>query len=382
VTGRYDVCAAVVSDLAFDARVWKEARSLAGAGYRVALIGCRYDIDRPRTRSEDGIDVYEVSLGRRSGGVSVVTRARAMLRLSLRILRTRARVYHAHNIHVGPQSWLAAKLRRARLVYDAHELYGEPHGGPLTRLAVRAERPLERLLATSSDAVVTTNDSRAAELRRRYAPRRLVTLANVPARRDEVVPLDPGYGEGRILLYQGGIYGAGRSLEETIRALPLLPDDVVFAIVGFGREADIERLRTVADSLGVGPRLRLLPPRPFDELVQTAAAATVGLVPIKATSLNNYLGDTNKLFEYLMAGIPVAASDLPEIRRVVERGTPPVGEVFDPIDPASVAAAVERVLSGDERYQARRVQARRLALDELNWEHEERKLRSLYAELT
>jgi glycosyltransferase involved in cell wall biosynthesis len=249
-------------------------------------------------------------------------------------------------------------------------------------LAVRAERPLERLLATSSDAVVTTNDSRAAELRRRYAPRRLVTLANVPARRDEVVPLDPGYGEGRILLYQGGIYGAGRSLEETIRALPLLPDDVVFAIVGFGREADIERLRTVADSLGVGPRLRLLPPRPFDELVQTAAAATVGLVPIKATSLNNYLGDTNKLFEYLMAGIPVAASDLPEIRRVVERGTPPVGEVFDPIDPASVAAAVERVLSGDERYQARRVQARRLALDELNWEHEERKLRSLYAELT
>jgi glycosyltransferase involved in cell wall biosynthesis len=382
VTGRYDVCAAVVSDLAFDARVWKEARSLAGAGYRVALIGCRYDIDRPRTRSEDGIDVYEVSLGTRSAGASVVTRARTLLRLSLRILRTRARVYHAHNIHVGPQSWLAAKLRRARLVYDAHELYGEPHGGPLTRLAVRAERPLERLLATSSDAVVTTNDSRAAELHRRYAPRRLVTLANVPARRDDVVPLDPGYGEGRILLYQGGIYGAGRSLEETIRALPLLPDDVVFAIVGFGREADIERLRTVANSVGVAPRLLLLPPRPFDELVQTAAAATVGLVPIKATSLNNYLGDTNKLFEYLMAGIPVAASDLPEIRRVVERGTPPVGEIFDPTDPASIAAAVKRVLSDDQRYQARRVEARRLALEELNWEHEERKLLSLYGELT
>jgi len=382
VSKRYDVCAAVVSDLAFDARVWKEARSLAGAGYRVALIGCRYDIDSPRRRTEDGIDVFEVSLGSRSAGVSVLARAGTLLRLSLQILRTRARVYHAHNIHVGPQSWLAAKLRGARLVYDAHELYGELHGGPLTRLAVRAERPLERLMATSSDAVVTTNDSRAAALAERYNPRRLVTLANVPARRDEVVPLDPGYGEGRILLYQGGIYGAGRSFEETIRALPLLPEDVVFAIVGFGRDGDIARLRTVAESLGVASRLRLLPPRPFDELVQTAAAATVGLVPIKATSLNNYLGDTNKLFEYLMAGIPVAASDLPEIRRVVEQGDPPVGEIFDPLDPASIAAAVARVLENDERYAARRVEARRLALAELNWEHEERKLRSLYRDLT
>ena len=45
-------------------------------------------------------------------------------------------------------------------------IYGELHGGPLTRLVVRAERPLERLMATASDAVVTTNDSRAATRRR------------------------------------------------------------------------------------------------------------------------------------------------------------------------------------------------------------------------
>lgn len=376
----YDVCAAVVSDLEFDARVWKEARSLAGAGYRVALIGCRYEIGRPRWRNEDGIDVFEVSLGTRAR-VSVLGRIGTLLRLSREILQTRARVYHAHNIHVGIPVWIAARLRNAQLVYDAHELYGELHGGRLTRLAVRAERPIERLLATSSDAVVTTNDSRAAELAERYEPRRLVTLANVPPRRDEVVPLDPGYGDGRILLYQGGIYGSGRSFEETIRALPLLPDDVEFAVLGFGRTADLERLRELAESLGVSARLRLLPPRPFDELVRTAAAATVGLVPIKATSLNNYLGDTNKLFEYLMAGIPIVASDLPEIRRVAVQGDPPVGETFDPLDPASIAAAVRRVIDDEEMYEARRHEARRLALERFNWQHEERKLRALYGEL-
>jgi glycosyltransferase involved in cell wall biosynthesis len=377
---RYDICAAVVSDLAFDARVWKEARSLAAAGYKVALIGCRYDLERPRWRHEDGVDVFEVSLGSRSK-VSLVGRVSTLLRLSREILRTRARAYHAHNIHVGVPSWIAARLRRARLVYDAHELYGELHGGILTRAAVRVERPLERLMATGSDGVVTTNESRAAALKERYGLAEVVTLANVPPTRLEVRPIDPGYGSGRTLLYQGGIYGDGRSFAETIRALPLLPEDVEFAILGFGRTGDLDRLRELAESLGVSARLKLLPPRPFDELVQTAAAATVGLVPIKATSLNNYLGDTNKLFEYLMAGIPVVASDLPEIRRIAVQGDPPVGEIFDPLDPASIAAAVHRVIDDQERYEGRRREARRLALELFNWEHEERKLRTLYADL-
>ena len=108
---RYDVCAAVVSDLAFDARVWKEARSLAQAGYRVALIGCRYDLPAPAWRRDGDIDVFEVSLGTRKG-VSILGRIRTLLRLSFEILRTRARSYHAHNIHVGPAALLASRLTR------------------------------------------------------------------------------------------------------------------------------------------------------------------------------------------------------------------------------------------------------------------------------
>ena len=45
----YDVCATVVSDLSFDARVWKEVRSLTRAGYSVRLIGCGYELPRPAT---------------------------------------------------------------------------------------------------------------------------------------------------------------------------------------------------------------------------------------------------------------------------------------------------------------------------------------------
>jgi glycogen(starch) synthase len=69
---------------------------------------------------------------------------------------------------------------------------------------------------------------------------------------------------------------------------------------------------------------------------------------------------------------------LPEIRRVVRDGDPPVGELFDPSDPASIAAAVQRVLADPDIYRRRREEARRLALECHNWEVEEGKLLRLY----
>jgi glycosyltransferase involved in cell wall biosynthesis len=81
-----------------------------------------------------------------------------------------------------------------------------------------------------------------------------------------------------------------------------------------------------------------------------------------------------------MGGIPVVASDLPEIRRVVTQGDPAVGELFDASSPESIAAAVRAVVD-DPRYPERRQQARRLAEEEFNWSVEERKLVSLYAGL-
>ena len=152
-------------------------------------------------------------------------------------------------------------------------------------------------------------------------------------------------------------------------------------ILGFGRDDDIAMIRSWAEQFSVSDRVHLLPPRPFDELVRTAAAATLGLVPIRPIRLNHTLGDTNKLHEYLMAGLPVVVSDLPEIRSVARQGEPPVGEVFDPDDSASIAAAVRRILSDREQLARRRSEALRLARDVYNWEVEQSKLLELYGRL-
>lgn len=377
-----DVCAAVVSHLPFDARVWKEAGSLSAAGYSVALYGCRYELPRPRRTRQNGIEVLEVPFGARSGRTDYLARVQALFGLWVAIIRTRARVYHAHNIHVGLPAWAASRLRRAALIYDAHELYGEVRGGKVrARLVARCGMLLERFLVRRSDGVVTTNESRADVLRERHGRRSIEILANVPRRIERVEPVDPGYPDGTpILLYQGGVYPHARAFKETLQALAHL-DGVNFAIIGFGRDTDIELVRQWAAEAGVLDRVHLLPPRPFDQLVRTAASATVGLVPVRPDNLNHLLGDTNKLHEYMMAGLPIVGSDIPEVRRVVTAGDPPVGELFDAASPESIAAAVRQVLADPERYELRRREARRLALERYNWEMEERRLLALYAKL-
>lgn len=235
-------------------------------------------------------------------------------------------------------------------------------------------------MVRSAAAVVTTNPSRAELLGGAYGRDGVEVLANVPRRHDELEPLDPGFPAGRrILLYQGGIY-ARRAFRAAIRAIALL-DGVDFAILGFGRDSDLALIRGWAEEAGVAERVHLFGPRPFEELVATAAAAHVGIVPLRPLNLNQVLGDTNKLHEYLMGGLPVVASDLPEIRRILERGSPRVGELFDPDSPESIARAVQAVLDDSGAYAARRREARRVALEELNWEAEEPRLLGIYAGL-
>jgi glycosyltransferase involved in cell wall biosynthesis len=376
-----DVCSTVVSDLRFDARVWKEARVLRRMGLSVALVGLTYEIDGTQRRTEEGIQVTEVPFGSRSN-VTRRGRVLSMLRLWREILRTRAGVYHCHNIHPAPAVWLATRLRGGRIVYDAHELYGDPgrDPSPLRRIVAWGERRLEAFIVARSERLITTNPGRARLLTERYGRDDVIVLPNVPQRLDEVRPLDPGYPEGApIVLYQGGIYPE-YGIAEAIDATALL-DDVHLAILGFGRTAELERLRDRAAAAGVADRVHFYGPRPFDELPRTAAAADLGLVPVKPLDVNLELGDTNKIHDYLMGGLPVVASDLPEIRRIVESGNPPVGELFDPASPESIAAAIERALADPELHAARRKEARRLALEETNWENVAPRLVALYEEL-
>jgi glycosyltransferase involved in cell wall biosynthesis len=61
--------------------------------------------------------------------------------------------------------------------------------------------------------------------------------------------------------------------------------------------------------------VRLLGPRPYAELPSYLAGMDVGLIPFRAEPVT-YHADPIKVYEYLAAGLPVVASDLPALHRL------------------------------------------------------------------
>jgi len=289
-------------------------------------------------------------------------------------------IYHAHDLNTLPVAWWAKRRLGGKLVYDSHELY--PETSTLGRFERCFARIVERLLINSCDSVITVNGSIADELVRRYRSRSPVVIKNCPDMKPVSEPtelirqklgIEP---KEAIILYQGG-FSPNRGLENLLLALHYLPEgSLVF--MGWGKLED--QLRSQAEEKGwLNKKVFLIPPVPQKELLAWTASADVGVIPYRAVGLNNYYTLPNKLFEYIAAGIPVAASNFPELRKIVLGHQ--LGAVFNPEDPKDIARAIKYILSDPERYQRMKENARKAARI-YNWENESKKLLALYAELT
>ena len=137
--------------------------------------------------------------------------------------------------------------------------------------------------------------------------------------------------------------------------------------MGPGHPGYATRLRDRATGAGVADRVVIAPAVPTDEVVRWAAGADAGLALIQNVSLSYYLSLPNKLFEYVAAGLPVVASDFPDLRRVVEGHG--IGTVCRPDDPDAIARAVAWTLDDPGRNAGLRAAAR-AAAGELTWERE------------
>ena len=114
----------------------------------------------------------------------------------------------------------------------------------------------------------------------------------------------------------------------------------------------------------------------LDALPSYTASADIGVQPIENTCLNHFTTDSNKLFEYVIAGLPVVASQLPEIGKVVRKHD--LGLLVPPGDTEALAEAIRSLVSDPElrlRYRTNAIKAAQT----LNWETQEQAFLDLYA---
>ena len=211
--------------------------ALAEQGLDVVFVG----LDDPEWNPSDFYDALHVPAVRLRSDPLVLPRLVGSLR---------ADVVHTHLVHADVFGGIAAKLRGTRLVSTKHN--DDPFRAGVFRY-------VERGLARASDRIVTITDSlRRFTVERVGVPAAKVEtihygLDDLPEPWGDNAP-DDVPGDARVLLSTARLVPQ-KGIDQAVRALPQLPDDLVLVVLGEGPERPaLERL---AGELGVSDRLFL-----------------------------------------------------------------------------------------------------------------------------
>ena len=369
------ICMVAFTDLHFDYRIYREATSLRRAGHEVVIIASAFT-----SAPLEGWDDFEIHL-------IPIDRSRSLRRLYPffwqraypLLLAARPDAFHAHDLDaLGPAVRSARRLDRP-LVYDSHEFWIEQSSLVNRPLMRTFWSILEKRLIKRVDRVITVSTSIAESLHARYGLDKVVVLRNLPLFRKKVqsnriretldLPADRP-----IVLYQGGFL-TENGLREQIEAAADF-GDAALVLIGDG-PSEKALHQQVRDS-GLQDRVFFIPRVPFHQLHSYTCSADLGLCLIKGTGKSFYYSLPNKLFEYMMAGLPVLASNFPEMQRVVQETQ--TGVTINPTDVIAIRQQVGELLADEQR----RLAYGRACLDaaqHYHWEQEANQLTQLYSTL-
>jgi glycosyltransferase involved in cell wall biosynthesis len=355
-----------------DPRIFhKECQALVAAGYDVHLV-----VGGPTAAEVDGVRLHSIA---DDGGRPPARRqGLRLLRAARFAFALRPSVYHLHDPHLIPLGVLL-KLAGARVVYDVHENYPDHARGKLRAHPLRGQIKalmwvaLEWLARRTMDGFVCASPA----LARRFPAARTVVVHNFPRHR-EFEPAGPSYGERTNTLVYAGVIREMRGFWQIAEALALLPSelDCRLRMIGYFRPALLEQ---EARRLDAWSRIDYMPWQDHAVVVREVLGAKVGLALLHPAPNHHDPIRSQKLFEYMAAGIPVIASDLPPWREIV-RGVG-CGVVVDPLDPAAIAAAIQDLLERPEEAEAMGRRGREAVEAQFNWDAESPRLLALYRRL-
>ena len=241
-----------------------------------------------------------------------------LLKIVNRMRAERPTIIHAHSLPALPIGVAVKWMTGASLVYDAHELETEVIGAGATER--RLSRWLEAFCIRRVDQAITVCDSIADWYVDAYSIDRPFVVRNIPAWTPEIstgsnilremhhIP------EGELIfLYQGKL-SSGRGIERLLNVFAGLDSDKHLVLMGYGSlESQVREMASRSTSIHFQHAVQP------DEVEFYTSSADVGLCLIEDTCLSYYFSLPNKLFEYLLSGLPTMVNDMPEQRAIVDK---------------------------------------------------------------
>lgn len=374
-------------------RVSKQVNVLLGAGHSVTILS-RGRLGQARTESKDGLSVYRLPTMRWKTLDRLVTYPVFLNPVWIAAIRRQAKLIGAGGIVVrdlplAPAAIMAGRSLGIPVHYDMAEVYPAalgsilPHESPpairivrALRLAEAVERWVVRRAATT---FVVSEDSRERCVGLGVPADRVVLVGNTPEKPEELladwpVPTELADDSARPkLIFIGNVF-ADRGLRFVLDALPAILKEVpsaMLVVVGDGRE--LPRLKEQAAAMQLGDAVRFLGWRHHDTHAAFLRHAHVGLLPFLDTE-HIRITLANKLFDYMGAGLPVIATDVPSMRRIIDASG--CGILVPPSDSRSLATECIRLLKDADLRRAYGEAGRSAVARDYAWKDDAQRFRS------
>jgi len=367
------VCILTSIHPAFDVRIFhKEAKTLAKAGYNIVLIA-------QHTKEEivDGIRL--VPLPKPRNRFERMTKV--VGKLFMLAVKEKAEIYHLHDPELIPIG-LILKLFGKKIIYDVHEHYPntilDRYWIPksLRYTTSNLFDLFEKVFVLFFDYVIYTTPI----VGERYKELKVRTerIENYPLiELSEIFKKNPQ----KYIIYLGEMTKI-RGITELIEAFNMVVKKYsewrLYLVGSVEPPSFSKEIEQLISKLNLKQNINLIPWVPYEEKEKFSSQASIGIV-IYLPYPNNISCLPNKLFDYMLVGLPVVASNFPLYKEIVD--TDRCGLIVDPLDPKEVAKAIEYLIEHPDEARRMGKNGKKAILEKYNWEKEGRKLLDIYARI-
>jgi glycosyltransferase involved in cell wall biosynthesis len=263
---------------------------------------------------------------------------------------------------------IIGKIKKTKVIYDCRELFGFLAGLKDKKFVQKLWSFIEKIFISKADIVITTGKMDSDFLVSKFDLENLIVIRNLPMFKKTTAPFNyydklKIIPSKKILLYQGVVVH-GRGIRLIFKVLQLT-DEFVLIILGDGEH--LYHYKNLAEEMKISDRVFFIGKVSQQDLSNYTAGAFAGLSLIENLSLSYYYALPNKLFEYIMAEVPVVVTDLPQMKEIVELYK--VGIVTNENDIELLKNELENLAKNDYHYSELKNNCK-IASEELCWERE------------
>jgi glycosyltransferase involved in cell wall biosynthesis len=275
-------------------------------------------------------------------------------------------IINCHTIHVLPIGVFVKIIKRKKVIYDTHELETEVDGSK--GLLKFFSKILEKVCIKFVDHTFVVNNSIKEWYFNKYHLNHISTIRNIPLHinvpneRSKILNYHFNIPDHhQIFIYQG-MLSKKRGMDVILNTFKLINSKEKH-IVFLGHGSLKEEILLSSEKFS---NIHFMSTVSLQELPKFTSGADVGIHMILNTCLNHYYCLPNKVFEYFKYGIPMIASNFPEMSNLIKENK--IGWCISP-DTESLLNLVESISKSDINYYRMNTHQNK---DSYSWENEEK----------